>query len=1043
MFISKFLLLLLSVVLFALDACGQSQYPLHTNQKITINNLEKGFQTPPSESRLRCYWWWLNGMVTKESITRDLEEMKEKGYGGASIVDAGSSSYDIARKTKAGPVFMSPEWMALYQHAVREADRIGIELSVNVQSGWNPGAPSITPEMALKKLVFSELEITGGQEIRINLPQPDSNLIYRDVMVQAIPLPPADSPVKDSAILNWGKKSFNQSMGWKGIYPLHQLREMYAKTKGSYIINKSDVIDLTDRFNGHELSWKAPAGEWLVIRYGWTCTGARTSTTSDGWSGLSLDHLNPDAFEIFRKTVIQPLIDSAKSVGSSVRFLQTDSWEMGATNWTNDFPEAFEKFRGYDLREFMPVMTGRLVESRELSNRFLHDIRKTVSDCVIHNHYKLFAELAHDNGMGIHPESGGPHSAPVDALQVMGVSDFPQGEFWARSNTHRVLDAERLAVKQSSSVAHTNGKRFVAAEGPTSIGPQWERAPKDLKANIDRIFCSGVNRIVWHTFTSSPKEFGKPGNEYFAGTHLNPNVTWWDQANNFINYLNRTSFMLQQGLFVADVLYYYGDDVPNFVFLKEEFPELEKGYDWDKCSRDVILNRASVADHKIVLPDNMSYRLLVMAPEKAVDLDVLKKVEKLVWNGLTVISPRPEFTTGLSGYPEGDHELNEIADKMWGDIDGNTITENQYGQGRVIWGQNINEVLASMDTPPDFKFASPDPHTDLDYIHRTTSKAEIYFVVNKYARKGIQDFKYRYITTPSDRYENVIGQFRVTGKVPHLWDPYTGEMKEILVYREEGGYTEVPLHLNPEGSAFVVFIEQKRNNQIVSVQKDGKSLFPEITFMANENPYLKLDVSDEGWHATVFEPGQYTLQWSDGKSQSFTAKENLYEIDLSVNWAVQFDTSWGGPGEVTFDTLKSWTESDDEGIKYYSGTALYRKKFTFNTSILDGRTTILNLGNMHDIAKVSLNGHEFQTCWFPPFEIDVTDHLADGNNLLKVEIVNLWPNRLIGDGKLSEDDRYTSTNVTKFEGPEAEDLLRTSGLLGPVNLKVYQKISLE
>ena len=613
------------ILLATLMGSGQPQSnSIQTSRSINYQQLESGYANPPAEARLRCYWWWLNSMATKESITRDIEEMKANGYGGASIVDAGSSNYQVAQKTAAGPVFMSPEWMVLYKHAVKEADRIGIELSVNVQSGWNPGAPSITPEFAMKKIVWSEVDVTGGNRISIALPQPEKKLIYQDVMVQAIPKI-KDAPVKNEAIKNWKKKSFNEKFGSQGIYPLHELRDNYPGDGTELAIKKEQIIDLTANYKNGKLEWNVPAGNWTIIRYGYTCTGARTSTNSDGWQGLSVDHLSAKAFELFSKTVIIPLIETAQSAGKSVRFLQTDSWEMDLVSWTDRFPEEFRKFRGYDLQKYMPVLAGRIVENRDETDRFLNDFRKTVGDCVAEYHYRLFYNLAHQYGIGIHPESGGPHSAPVDALKVMGISDFPQGEFWAVANTHRVKDEARLSVKQSACVAHTNGKRFVAAEGPTSIGPQWERSPIDLKGNIDRVFCSGVNRIVWHTFTSSPREFGLPGNEYFAGTHMNPNITWWKQAKDFISYLNRCSYLLQQGLYVADVLYYYGDDVPNFVFMKEEFPELNFGYDWDKCSRDVILNRVSFDGKKIVLPDGMCYRILMLPPEKAIDLDCTEK----------------------------------------------------------------------------------------------------------------------------------------------------------------------------------------------------------------------------------------------------------------------------------------------------------------------------------------------------------------------------------------------------------------------------------
>ncbi len=346
---------------FFLPLSGQNTgYSLQTNTSVRYDDLKNSFRDPPEESRLRCYWWWLNSMATKESITRDLEEMKAKGYGGASIVDAGSSNYQVALKTAPGPIFMSPGWMELYKHAVKEAQRIGIELSVNVQSGWNPGGPSITPEFAMKKIVFSEKEVRGGGLVQTELPQPESKLMYRDVMVQAIRKPEKDLPVKDQAITNWSKKSLNQAMGWQGIYPLHELREGYNNPVEVNIIKKNEIIDLTDKFDGKQLLWEAPSGDWIVIRYGYTCTGARTSTSSDGWEGLSVDHLNPEAFKLFSNTVIQPLIDAAKSAGNSVKFLQTDSWEMGVVNWTDNFPAEFKHFRGYDIDKYMPVLTGRV-----------------------------------------------------------------------------------------------------------------------------------------------------------------------------------------------------------------------------------------------------------------------------------------------------------------------------------------------------------------------------------------------------------------------------------------------------------------------------------------------------------------------------------------------------------------------------------------------------------------------------------------------------------------------------------------------------------
>ena len=1031
-FITNKLILIIFVCYISSNVNGQTQnHSIITDRKVTIAQLEKGFIYPPEESCLRCYWWWLNSMATKEWITRDLEEMKAKGYGGASIVDAGSSNYQVAAKTQAGPVFMSPAWMELYKHAVKEAERVGIELSINVQSGWNPGAPSITPEFAMKKIVWSEVNVTGGKQINIELPKLENILLAKEIMVQAIPVSDT-AKLRNKIIQNWDIKSFREEIGWKGVYPLHLLREDFPGDGGDVAIKNEKIIDLTANFRDGKLDWNAPEGNWTIIRYGYTCTGARTSTNSDGWSGLSVDHLSPQAFDVFSNTVILPLIKVAQSVGNSVKFLQTDSWEMGLVNWTDNFPSEFKKFRGYDIGPFMPVLAGRIVGSREESDRFLHDFRQTIGDCVAEYHYKLFYNVAHQYGMGIHPESGGPHSAPVDALKVMAISDFPQGEFWAVANTHRIRDDERLSVKQSACVAHTNGKRFVAAEGPTSIGPQWERSPKDLKANIDRVFCSGVNRIVWHTFTSSPREFGLPGNEYFAGTHLNPNVTWWKQSKDFISYLDRSCYLLQQGLYVADVLYYYGDDVPNFVFLKEDLPELNFGYDWDKCSKDVILNRLSFENGKIVLPDGMSYRVLMLAPEKSIDLNVLKRIESLVNAGMTVVAPRPEKPTGLSGFPESDNELNAIADRLWGKIDGHRISENRVGKGRVIWGQNINSVLASMDVMPDFAFTSNQDKTALDYIHRATEKEDIYFVTNRFSRKGINDFEFRYLTTPPDRYEQVTCKFRVTGKVPQLWNPKTGEILKVLTYREENGQTLVPIHLEPDGSVFVIFKEAANGRHIVGIEKDNKALFPENQFDTKDFQFVNSVIGDRVKVISLFEQGIYTFSWSDGKKNTIHAKPPLIK-ELSGKWEVHFDPKWGGPDHYVINEISSWIRSEDPGIKFYSGTANYTKSFDLSKEEMKNKEVILDLGNVQEMASVKINGKQLQVIWSAPYRFNLTGLVVEGRNKLEVEVVNLWPNRLIGDAGLPFEQRFTKTNINKFDGPDREKYLRESGLLGPVN----------
>lgn len=1005
-------------------------------RKEVSNDLRADFRDPPSYAGLRAFWWWLNSNVTEDCITKDLEAMKANGYGGAIIFDAGSSSYTVAGKTEAGPAFLSDRWMELYKHAVREADRLGLELTINVQSGWNPGGPSVTPEYAMKKITWSETDITGPGNIDTILPEPSSKLLYRDILVQAIRKIPA---IPDNqSIKNYGIKTLQERIGWSGIYPLYKLREDYDGEPPD-VLKKDDILDITEFFSDGNLKWTVPEGEWTIIRYGMTCTGVKVSTSSDGWDGLSMDHLNKNALLQYDKDVISKLINAAKEAGNSLRFIHTDSWEMGVANWTEGFKEKFRELRGYDMALYMPVLTDRIVGNRDISNRFLHDFRRTVSDLIADDFYKTFTEIAHQNGVYTHPESGGPHSAPIDAIKTMSHNDVPMGEFWVRSNTHRISDPQRLCVKQSASVAHVYGKQFVAAEGPTSIGPQWERPPKDCKNVIDRIFCSGVNRIVWHTYTASPDEYGEPGNEYFAGTHMNRHVTWWKESEAFVKYMNRCSFLLSQGKFVADALYYYGDDTPNFIFLKDEVTDLGQGYDWDKCSLDVLLERVSIENGRIVLPDGMSYSVLVLPDEKAINCDLLKKLEQLVRKGMILVGPEPGKATGLTNYPESDEEVSEIAERLWGDIDGSSITEKRTGKGKVIWGLSPGEVLKSSGIGPDFSYKSAKDSAFLDYIHRSTDKEEIYFVVNRLARHGIYDTKYRYLTDLPDRYEEVVCKFRVTGKIPELWDPMNGEIKQPAVYMDDGNFTYVPLHLNPEGSVFVVFSEDQPRKHIKGISLDGKDIFPLPEIEGSVFPVMDCFYSNNNIVARFSRPGNYSIQWSDGQEETLTEEMPYSEIPVDEGFRLKFVNEWGPEEALAIDELKSWTDFKDKRIRYYSGPGEYSATFNIEKSNITDKNIYLDLGNVQEIAAVWINDKYTGVSWTAPFVLDITDFVHEGENKLTIRVVNSWVNRLIGDSYLPSGQRATRTNILKFEGADREQYIRQSGLTEKIKMIIINE----
>lgn len=997
---------------------------LPTTTKVERTRLESGFRNPPEESKLRCFWFWQYGVATKASITQDLEAMKAKGYGGALLGDNGGPEGQV------GPVFMSEEWKANFAHAVREADRLGLELSLNIQSGWgDPGNPNIQPENAMKKLVFSETQVSGPASLHEALPQPDSPLYYKDVAVQAFPRIGDARPAERRTLLHWDVKSYNKQSG------LAEHRHNRPGHAGDAAVDPARIVDLTGKFADGILAWEVPAGEWTIVRYGMAATGKRNNYAADGYKGgLCYDQLHAGGIRAHWNDVAQPLVDLARANGDSLKYVHTDSWEMGLTNWTHDFQQAFRRRRGYDMAPYLPVLANRMAGSREISNRFLEDFRMTVSDLVVEENYRVLRALAHENGLLLHSESGGPHRAPLEALRTLGVNDVPMSEFWARADTHRISELQRIHVKQGASAAHIYGKRYLAAEGPTSVGPQWQRAPRELKGNLDKVFCIGVNRLFWHTYTSSPDEFGLPGFEYFAGTHMNRHVTWWNQAGAFVDYLNRCQHMLAQGLYTADVLAYYGEASPNFVYLESDI-EVPPGYAWDMCNTEVLLERATVRDGRIWLPDGMRYRMLYLKPGlDCMSLAVLEKVAQMVREGMVLLGNPPERAAGLSGYPESDRRVRRLAATLWGGIDGKTTFVNDHGEGRVYAGVSVGEVLKRQSIGPDFSYEAA-PGVELRYLHRTAEELDIYYVANQWAYADINDLKYHYRDDPPNRYIQAVCSFRVDGpRQVDRFDPVTGAITPVMVYRRKDGRYEVPVALTPEGSVFFVFHKAPERRHVTRLTRNGRPL-------AEGNAPLQLRASSVficpgGLEAR--RDGEYTLTWSDGSEQRVHPANIPAAETVEGVWEITFmeRPALGETMARKTNALQSWTEFPTREVRYFSGTARYTKHFPLPADDRDNRRVYLDLGNVQDLATVRLNGKAVDTCWIAPFRVDITNFLAAGDNTLEVDVTNCWVNRLIGDRMLPEEARKTRSNMAHlFEEPRYRNALRTSGLLGPVTLE--------
>ena len=916
---------------------------------LTAATLQEDFQTPTQEAGVHCWWWWLNGNVTQEAITKDLEAMRDKGFRGAYIFDAGTElGWGPDAPVPAGPVFASPPWTGLYLHALKEAQRLGLELGLSIQSGWNLGGPNVTDDFAAKKLVWSEIQIKGPTSYSQKLPVPGSkNNYYQDICVLAYPAGHSENPnTSREPIRDLALKSGFKELG--GSAPdTRFLLEDRPSVPGEEDTLLRDIRNITATMSAEgTLTWDVPAGTWTVLRFGYTTTNAKIATSSDGWKGLVIDYLSKDAFDRYWDQIVDPLLKKAGPLaGTVLKQLGTDSWECGGMNWSPNFAADFKHYRGYDPIAYLPVIAGKIVENREISNAFLADFRKTLADCVSDNHYKVFAEHAARYHLGIQPESAGPHAGPLDGIKNYSHSTIVMSEFWVPS-PHRPTPPRRFFVKQAASAAHIYGKRYVGAESFTSIGPHWNDVLwQSQKPSMDHEYCAGLNVVFFHTFTCSPKEAGRPGQEYFAGTHVNPQVTWWDYSDAFIDYMRRIQSLAQRGKFAADVLYYYGDHVPNIAALKESDPaKAMPGYDYDVTNEDVLL-QLKVIDGKIVVPGGIGYRLLVLPDHKVLSLAALEKVDELLAQGAAVLGPKPERLVSLVGGQPAQQKFHELAAKLWGAAPSESGEQN-IGKGRLVWGKTAREVLQNDGVAPDFEVLDAKQNLLYDYIHYTVDDAEVYFV-----------------SSQSDRPQAMDCTFRVSGRQPELWDPITGKIQSANAFKQSAGRTTVPVPFDPYGSWLVVF------QKAIPATQQGT---------ADSNfPVLK------------------TVQ------------------EIQGSWQVAFDPAWGGPASIQFEALTDWTQHSHEGIKFYSGKAAYQKTFTCSEVAPDKRYWLqLNNVEDLGIAAITLNGKDLGVVWTKPFRVDITEALKASQNQLDITVVNSWRNRLVGDRDKPQNERYTKTNIT-------------------------------
>ncbi|MBX3433661.1 MAG: hypothetical protein KF847_10105 [Pirellulales bacterium] len=1014
------------------------------------------FHSPPASARPQTWWHWMHGNVTRDGITKDLEAMKSVGLGGF-------QAFHVSTRIPPGPVkYLSPEWRSLMAHAVREADRLGLDFGLHNCAGWSSsGGPWITPDNSMLQVVWTERRVHGGADDAISVEPPQARIdFYRDICVLAFPTPLAEQN---------GAPPFqlDQWRGKAGFDRVDAPQPDERKPATDAVIPFDSIVDLTTKLRGDVVQWRPPVGEWTIMRFGYTTTLRTNSPAPDEGRGLECDKLSKKGADQHWQGIVQHVLDDAgPRAGRVLNNLLIDSYETGQQNWTHAFAREFRDRRGYDPTPYLPSVTGRVIADVSTTERFLWDFRRTIADLFCENYYGRFAELCHERGLKLAIEPYGGWTGNFHDLDLASQADIPMGEFWA----NRSADWCDWSVKLAASAAHAAGQPIVGAESYTSAPDEanWSNHPGALKAQGDLAFSQGLTRIIFHTYAHQPwSEAIQPGmtmGEY--GMQLNRNNTWFGDARAWMDYLARCQYVLQQGEFVADFCYVASENAPNRMRRREELsPPPPSGYDYDMIATPAMMTMR-VEDGRVVLPSGMGYRFLVLPDESAMRPEVIAKVAELADAGAFVIGPLPKASPSLEGYPDCDEQVRRTSERLTRD-------------GRIRSGlHEIEGVLRDTELLPDFQAINANGPQPLVTLHRRIGGDDAYFVSNQ--------------SKQTVRCDCVL---RVAGKSPEIWDPMTGEQSPATLWRSTSdGRTAVNVTLPPHGSLLIVLLAGRpatphatmvrgprgqfdaaplqkavviqravygapggRADQHVDVtarvselvaqgqleimagnQLGGDPAFNVVKVLTvdylvqgdlcsqtvkegeqlslrdeeaspSSPPLAQLAASDGTLVLQAFEPGDYAVELGEGPSLSRTVGPLPTPLEISGPWDVTLVTPLASPGakpdSVQFETLRSLSEHADDRVRHFSGTASYQTTFHVDPSALEKhRLHRLQLGRVAVLAKVEINGVPLGTLWKSPYEVDVSGKLVPGKNELIVHVTTLWINRLIGDQRAEAPD---------------------------------------
>lgn len=1070
--------------------------------------LRQAFKNPPASARPWVYWYFMEGNLTQAGMDADLAAMKRAGIGGAIMLEVNIG-------VPVGPVrYMSPEWLRLVGHAVKEADRQGIAIAFGTGPGWcGTGGPWVKPDEAMQHLVSSTTEVAGPLAFHEKLAQPKPRTpffglgtltpelrkewedYYCDEAVLAVPTPQGHAGLSDldeKALVYRAPYS-----SAPGVKP--RLVPDPGAVPATETIPLNSVVDLTSKLRPDgTLDWSVPPGRWTILRFGRTLTGSTTRPAPNAGLGFETDKFERPGIDAHLRTFTDAIV---RASGPNVHpdrgltALHFDSWEMGSQNWSAHFRSLFRQHRGYDPLPYLPVLAGRIVDSVDVSERFLWDLRQTAQELVIVNHLGALRAEGKRYGLGLDVE---PYDMnPTSDLALGATGTVPMGEFWSKGFG---FDSE-YSVDEAVSVGHTNGRPVIAAESFTADdGDGWLQHPASMKAQGDWAFATGINRFAFHRYQHQPELDAYPGMTMGPyGVHWERTQTWWDMVPAYHAYVTRCQNLLRQGLPVADILYLAPEGAPN-VFVPPADAKIgrlpdRRGYNFDACAPGTLIERAQVEHGRIAFPDGMSYRVLVLPRSETMTPALMRKVKSLVDEGATVIGGLPRRSPSLVGYPACDGEVSRlaalIAKKVVADREKTTVPLGLEG-AQWIWTEGDAKTAAPVGTQT-FRQTLTLPTGRPILSARVAATADNTFRLTVNGHEAAEGYDFHRIqeadVTPLLHAGDNAVVFSVVneGATPNP----AGAILKLEVRFRDGGtatlvtdgawpnakplgpWTTAPWNLNasnlPRPDLYPSYASTTRlmaRTTPPDLETAGEALryghrrigTTDVYFVANrfETPFtgtatFRTGGQPEWWDPMTGETRPLPRFTRNGATTSVplrlpsfgsgfvvfrpsAARSGRGENFPRSSSLATLNGGWSVAFEPRFGGPASvrFDRLDDWKDRPEPAIRYYSGKAVYRTTFDGTAATVLSLGEVKNMASVRINGRELGVAWCAPWQVRIPKGvLKPRGNRLEITVANLWVNRLIGDAGLPPEKRVTKTTWSPYR-PDSP--LQPSGLLGPVRL---------